>query len=83
MFTAQLVKNTKVGEFGNGKIYGLPVPYTLEFEIYPKGTQTGWSNILHIGNADNQRSPGLWFWPGKTSILIAIDTDAAMFVLKN
>jgi len=42
--------------------------YTWMFWVKPEGTVSGWSNILHFGNSDWERSIAVWFWPGSTTL---------------
>ena len=50
--------------------------WSLSVEINPSGTVAGWSNIVHVGLGGNvevygDRTPGIWFNPGNSSIAIA------------
>lgn len=55
--------------------------YTLQFDIYPQGTVSGWNNIMHMtGSGSNccnvasnglaDRTPGIWFYTGSTRMHI-------------
>ena len=34
----------------------------MEFDIYPHGTVSGWSNVCHIGNTNLERHPAVFFF---------------------
>jgi hypothetical protein len=53
--------------------------YTMSFDITPRGLVGNWGSIIHVtspanGNCCNpgDRAPGIWFWPGDTSLHIRL-----------
>ena len=62
--TAPIEKNTLVNNIN----MSTPVKYTISFSLYQRTLGSEWRNILFIG-ADNQdRSPGIWIYPGGRNI---------------
>lgn len=52
--------------------------YTISFTVKPLGiVRSGWGNFMHVTNGGDccgfgNRSPGIWFWPGTTELLIRL-----------
>jgi len=46
------------------------VAYTYMFWVKPQGTVDQYSNLIHKGETDNERSPAIWFYPGTTQLHI-------------
>jgi Concanavalin A-like lectin/glucanases superfamily len=44
--------------------------YSLMFWIYPFGTASSWTNILHRGNENTERSPAIFFHPGTLQLRV-------------
>ena len=51
----------------------VPVDYTLEFELYPTGTVSEWSSVLHYTtNSDSVRLPAIFFFARTTRLHIVV-----------
>lgn len=46
--------------------------YTYLFWLYIDGTVPGWGSIIHRGNENYMRAPGLWLHPGAASMHVRI-----------
>jgi len=40
--------------------------YELSFDITPQGVVSGYTNILHVGEANDDRLPSIFFKPSST-----------------
>ena len=47
-------------------------PFTISFQIKPRARKAGWHSILHYGNSNGIRAPGIWFYPGRTRLHIRV-----------
>jgi hypothetical protein len=51
----------------------MPADFTLAFDIHPTGYEQNWASIVHYTDSDNNnRVPGIWFWPGTTKLHVVV-----------
>lgn len=50
--------------------------YSVNFWLNPRSTTGGWSNILHKGNINYERTFAAWFQPGNSKVHHRISTTA-------
>lgn len=50
---------------------------TVSFWLKLNSVQSGWNSILHIGNANDQRYPGFWMYPGTDRLHYRIGSNGS------
>jgi len=69
-------QNRKLVSNGKRLRYAVGKGYAVAFWVKPTGVVAGWSNLLHRGDTDQTRGPGVWFWPGSTRLhLVSSSTN--------
>jgi hypothetical protein len=50
---------------------------TWSFWMRPTGIDSQWTNLLHVGDANTERNPAVWFYPGQTRLQVRWGSDAS------
>jgi MSHA biogenesis protein MshQ len=58
------------------EVGGNNADYSVNFWINPRSITSGWSNIIHKGSANLERTFAAWFWPNESRIAQAISTTS-------
>lgn len=51
------------------------IEYSIEFFLKINNLVNGWRNLIHIGNSDRERFPGIWIGPNSTYLHFAVRTS--------
>jgi hypothetical protein len=77
-----IVYNTNLGEVD------MPADFEISFDITPRGTNSGWSNIVHFSQGvdygtPGDRMPAIWFRPSTYELHICHDEVSVLNVCYN
>lgn len=77
LFTGKMVKITKQAPKAKAEDYLQYETFRADFYLKLTGVQDGWGSILHVGNQDAIRTPGIWQIPTTTRLHFRLGTSAA------